>query len=150
LAYWGLGVVLLMALRKKIQAPRIGLVNLSESARFQQFLTAMGLLGSSLVIFLLLIFKTSITQSHAELGNYYSLYFMIVLGLVPVILGIGGPKRFFLYEILFLTGLGLCLWKNYSLAWSYLVPGLIFCFIGGGMMYLFVKKHPKQPAESGA
>jgi hypothetical protein len=137
-------MALLMLLKKKITAPRIGLVNLSEATRFSQFITAMVLMGLSLVIFLILVYKSPITLAKNEFVNYYLLYFAIVLSIAPAIAGIGGPKRFFIYQVLVLIGIGICLWNKYSLVLSFLIPGILFCLIGAGMLLNFLKKHPKQ------
>jgi hypothetical protein len=147
-AFWGLAVALLLALRKKIQAPRIGLVNLSETARFHQFLTAMGLLGISLVILLVLIYTSPSILAKTGVKTYYLLYTAIVLVLAPVIVGIGGPKRFFLYQGLILILLGVCLGFGYPIAPGFLISGLLFGVIGVTLLVNFLKKHPKQPVEA--
>ena len=146
---WAPAVAILLLLKKKITAPRIGLVNLSEATRFSQFITAMVLMGLSLVIFLVLVYKSPITLSKNEFSNYYLLYIAIVLSIAPEIVGIGGPKRFFIYQVLVLIGLGICFWNKYSLALCFLISGTLFCLIGAGMLRNFLKKHPKQPEVMG-
>lgn len=148
LAYWGLGVALLLMFRKKIQAPRIGLVNLSETTRFHQFLTAMGLLGISLVILLVLIYTSPSILAKTGVKTYHLLYAAIVIVLAPGIVGIGGPKRFFLYQGLILILLGVCLGFGYPIAPGFLISGLLFGVIGVTLLVIFLKKHPKQPVEA--
>lgn len=145
LAGWWLGVALLLLFQRKIKAPRIGLVTLNKTARFHQFLTAMALLGISLVILLVLIYTSPSILTKTGVKTYYLLYAAILLVLAPGVVVVDGPKRFFLYQGLILILVGVCLWQGYRIASGFMIFGLLLGVIGTAMLVNFIKKHPKQP-----
>jgi len=151
IVFWPFFVFIMMMIKKRIAAPRIGLVNFSPQRRFREFKTAMGIFLCAIILFLILVLKIDAAFIRDEFKTNYLLFIGVVVSILPAGVGVStGSIRFYFYNILFFVLLAIAVLTGHSFAAGYRLFGIIVFIIGIGMLIRFLRKHQQESRYSPA
>ena len=140
-AFW-----IVWAMKGLLTYPRVGQVKVALERQ-----TLIGLLVIGLIA---LFFGTAtylVIASDAS-NNIIDEYFMLIFGaiialIVSVIAFFWRVNRWYIYSLSILVGVVSYQWMNFSLPWSFMIPGIGVLLWGTAKLAYFLKNHPKIEAN---
>ena len=135
-AYW-----IIWSLKSKLTQPRIGYVKVSRERRTLSWLAITGV-----VTFFIALGAYFLTVSGGStfLGDYFMFLFgTIIAFLAGAVAYWWLVKRWYAYTLLILVGVSSYQWMEFSLPFSFIIPGTIIIISGLVIIIKFLQKYPK-------
>jgi hypothetical protein len=140
---WVAVYFIVLGLKRLVTYPRAGYIKIVEARRQQ---IKMVILGVVLFLMGLSVFFLFMTESRPA---WFSEYFMFMFGTMfaVVITALGSwwkVTRWYIYAALVLLAFASHQWLDTELNLSFLVPGGVITLYGFVLLYLFLRRYPKQ------
>ncbi len=140
-AYW-----IIWGLKKRLTYPRIGYAKVAREKRTLSWLAIAGVV--TLLIAIIAYFLVSSGGTLAFLKGYFMLLFGVInAAVVGAIAYWWQVNRWYAYAVLILLGVSSYQWLDFSLPFSFIIPGSVIILSGLVILIRFLRKYPKFAEE---
>ena len=139
-AYW-----IAWSLKRRLIHPRIGYVKIEREKRTLSWLAVAGVVAFFLGITAYFLFTSGAADF---LYGYYMLIFgAIVASVASAVAYWWLVKRWYIYAVLIMLGVSSHQWLDFSLPFSFIIPGSLIAVSGLAVLTWFLRRNPKAVLE---
>ena len=141
-AYW-----IIWSLKRRVTQPRIGYVKVAREKKTLSWLVIAGVV--TFIIALIAYFLTVSGSTPIFIKGYFMLLFgTIITTLAAAIAYYWLVKRWYAYAVLIMMGVSVYQWLDFSLPFSFIIPGSLIILSGLAVLTRFMLKNPKSIEET--
>jgi hypothetical protein len=140
-AYW-----ITWSLKRRLTQPRIWFVKVARERKTLSWLAIAGV--ATFIIAVVAYFLIVSGSALAPIRGYFMFLFgALIVGMAGAMAYWWLAKRWYAYAVLILLGVTAYQWLDFSLPFSFIIPGSVIILSGLVTLVRFLRKNPKQVEE---